>query len=126
MSGNGNFAIDIDEPQGVVEVRYSGTIDLDIRRQAVEAASRALNETGYRRVLVDLSGADMALQGPHEESRFADLLSRTPALARSRTAYLARPEQSVNWFIETLAKVRRYQCEHFTDPAEARGWLAED
>lgn len=124
MSANSRFSISIDEARKVVEVHYSGTINLDDRAEAVEAASQALERTGYGKVLVDLTGADMVLQSPHEEARFAELLSRNRPLARSRTAYLARADQSVNWFIETLARARHYQCQHFADREEAYGWLS--
>lgn len=124
MSNSNRFSINIDKTREVVEVSYSNTIDLEDRRQAVEAASRVLEETGYRKVLVDLSNAEMAMHSPHDESRFADVLSRNPMLGRSRTAYLARPDQSINWFIEALAKARHYECEHFTDREAAHAWLA--
>lgn len=125
MSSNRRFSIRIDEARRVIEVRYSGTITLDDRLQAVETGSRILEETGYRKVLVDLSNAEMAMEPPREESRFADVLSSNPQLARSRTAFLASPDQSINWFIEVLAKARHYECEHFTDREAAHAWLAE-
>lgn len=118
------FSIEIDDERGIVEVRYTGRINLDDRAQAVEACSRIVEKTGYFKVLVDLSGAELAMQGPHEEAGFADLLSRNPALARSRTAYLARPDQSINWFIETLAQARHYECKHFANREEAYVWLS--
>ncbi len=125
MSASTRFSIIIDESRGVVDVRYSGTITLGDREQAVEAGSRALEETGYRKVLVDLSSAEMAMEDPREESRFADVLSNNPQLARCRTAFLARSDQSINWFIEVLAKARHFECEHFTDREAAYAWLAE-
>lgn len=125
MRDRRNFSITIDDKRRVVEVRYSGTITLADRSQAVETGSRALEETGYRKVLVDLSNAEMAMEPPQEESRFADVLSSNPQLARSRTAFLASPDQSTNWFIEVLAKARHYDCEHFTDREAAHAWLAE-
>lgn len=125
MSSNRRFSIHIDEARRIVEVRYSGTISLGDRAQAVEAGSRALEETGYRKVLVDLSSAEMAMEGPQEESRFADVLSSDPQLAHCRTAFLASPDQSINWFIEVLAKARHYECEHFTDREAAYAWLAK-
>lgn len=125
MSSDRRFSIHTDEARRIVEVRYSGTITLYDRARAVEAGSRVLEETGYRRVLVDLSNAEMAMEPPQEESRFADVLSSNPQLARSRTAFLANPDQSINWFIEVLAKARHYECEHFTDREAAHAWLAE-
>lgn len=125
LSSNRRFSIHIDKARRVVEVRYSGTISLADRAQAVETGSRVLEENGYRKVLVDLSNAEMAMEPPEEESRFADLLSSNPQLARCRTAFLANPDHSINWFIEVLAKARHYECEHFTDREAAHAWLAE-
>lgn len=65
------------------------------------------------------------MEGPQEESRFADVLSSDPQLAHCRTAFLASPDQSINWFIEVLAKARHYECEHFTDREAAYAWLAK-
>lgn len=125
MSSYRSFSVDIDEARRVVEVRYWDTITLDDRARAVEAGSRVLEETGYRKVLVDLSSAEMAMEDAREESRFADVLSNNPQLARCRTAFLASPDQSINWLIEVLAKARHYECEHFTDREAAYAWLAD-
>lgn len=125
MAGEKRFTLAVDHDRGLVTVTYRGTITLDDRIEAVEAASRELEETGYRRVLVDLSRAEMASQAPEAESRFAHVLSNNRVLARCRTAYLARERQAGNWFIELLAKTRHYPFGHFTDLDRAYEWLME-
>lgn len=125
MAEDGSFSITVDEDRRLIEVTYSGEIDLNDRAAAVKAASEILEEKGYRRVLVDLSNARMKANSPHEESWFANVLSGNAALARSRTAYLARPDQTVNWFIEILAQARHYACKHFNDREAAYTWLLD-
>jgi hypothetical protein len=125
MPDSQNFSITVDDGRRIVEVRYSGVITLEDRTRAVETGSRVLEESGYRKVLVDLSDAEMVMESPQKDSGFADVLSSNPQLASSRTAFLAGPDQSINWFIEMLAKARHYDCEHFTDREAALAWLAE-
>lgn len=119
------FSITVDEDRRLVEVIYTGEVDLHERAAAVKAASEVLEEKGYRRVLVDLSNARMKANSPHEESWFANVLGRNPVLARSRTAYLARPDQTVNWFIGILAQARHYACKHCNDREAAYAWLMD-
>lgn len=124
MADEGKFTVDFDAERGLVVVTYHGLIRLEHRQQAVARGSQAMEEHGCRRVLVDFRDASMDSHSPEEESNFADVLSKNPVLAVSRIAYLARPGQSVNWFIEILAQARHFNCRHFTSIEEAHVWLA--
>lgn len=125
MDAERRFSLAVDDRRQIVEVAYEGLISLEDRRQAVKAATKIMESRGFRRVLVDFSNAELQMENPEEESGFADLLSDNPVLAQSFTAYLSRPEQSVNWFIEILARARRYRCKHFTDREQACYWLED-
>lgn len=124
MFGTARYTIELDDDRWIVVVKYSGMIDLRDRRQAVEAASKAIREKGFRKILVDFSNARMEIHAPEEESEFADLLSSHDVLMDCRTAYFSRPGQSINWFIEVLAQARHFPCRHFTDRELAYQWLA--
>lgn len=120
------FNLKVDDKRRIVEVIYRGMINLDDRQRAVDAATRIMEERGYHGVLVDFSDAEMEMLNPEKESGFADVLSKNPILARGCTAYLSRPGQSINWFIEVLARARRFRCKHFTNRNEAYSWLAQN
>jgi len=124
MFGSSRYSIDVDQERGIVIVNYVDVIDLTDRRQAVETATREAREKGFRKILVDFSEARMETHAPEEESEFADLLSSHDVLMDCRTAYLSRPGQSINWFIEVLAQARHFPCRHFTDREQAQAWLA--
>jgi len=119
------FTVSLDREAGITEVAYHGVINLADRRRAVDRASRLMQERGCRAVLVDFRDAEMAMLDPQDESRFVDKLSSNEILAESRTAYLSRPNQSINWFIEVLARARHFPCRHFHTYEEARAWLLE-
>lgn len=119
------FALSTDEPNGIVWVTYQGVISLDDRKQAVDAAVKVMEEAGIKNVLVDFRNAEMDINTPEQDSAFADYLSRNPVLIQGRTAYLSRPGQAVNWFIEILARARRYDCNHFNNPEDALAWLKQ-
>jgi hypothetical protein len=117
------FKITDDKERKIITVKYSGTITIDDRLQAVKEGTDLLCRTGYSSVLVDLSEATIKFKNPEEESKFAMIISSNDVLKNCKTAFLNKPGKRDNDYIEILARTRHYNFKSFTDLNEAYHWL---
>jgi hypothetical protein len=118
------FQLIIREDRKTLIVRYYDEVDLANRSEALQSGRELLQETGYRRVMVDLREATLSLP-PYDAYTFSEQLTETPELKTSRTAFLVAEDDNSNSFVEIFAGNRGYLYNEFTDEEKAWVWLAE-
>lgn len=115
------------DPSGTwLDLRYRGVVSVAERMQAWDEAKPLLEESGVRRILIDLMQATAANEPIQEFSAFVARITREPILLQSRTAFVAPPVAYLNHQIEVLADAHHYPFSRFTDRAAALEWLLGD
>ena len=118
------YTIAINAPLQLIEVVYHGPLTLAVRMAAMREGAELLARHQFRRVLVDLRNAQSVVEdeapGHDQVSR---TVARTPLVAGSRLAYLARPHQAANLRAENMAAARHAALAHFTTRDAALRWL---
>jgi len=111
---------------GLIVVRHTGPLDFDVLKTARRDITRLEEEKGFRRVLVDLSGAcpslsvlDIFKLGASS----SDELPQGMAFAVYYRPGQFKPEDAI--FAENVYRNRGQRFKVFTDPDDARGWLAD-
>ena len=115
-----------DDTRAVIVVKYHGATSLRDRVAAVNDSIALLRQSGYRRVLVDISAARLSFESPDDESAFAEFISNNEVLKQCKTAFLAGTDQHSNDFIEILASAKHHNLDHFTHIDAAYEWLSKN
>ncbi len=115
-----------DPALALVEVVYRGPTGAAERAKAIHEGARLLSELGFRRVLVDLREATIAVEPTHVLAGLAHHMAHAPAVGNSRLAYLVSPEQEANRIIENMASARHMRVERFHQREAALAWLLEE
>ena len=120
------YTVTVEPQHRLVHVVYAGTIAIADRLAAMHEATRLLEQTHYRRVLIDLSAATTASEALNLSNSFATSLAMTPLMQASRLAYVVSPHDHSNRLIENLASARHIALRRFHDSESALRWLLED
>ena len=120
------FSLQLDEANGLLDLRYHGVVSVAQRLDAWAQAAPLLEASGVRRILIDLNEAVAAHEPLQNMQRFVNLLTREPILLQSRTAFVAPPAHPANHLVELLAAAHHYPFARFTDRAQALAWLLSD
>lgn len=116
----------IDDALALIEVAYHGEVGAAERAQAIHEGARLLSERGFRRVLVDLRDAVIAVEPTHVLAGLAHEMAHAPSVGSSRLAYLVTPEQEANRIIENMATARHMQVARFNERDAAIAWLLDN
>ena len=120
------YDLDLDPDRELLDLRYRGVVSVTQRMEAWERAKPLLDRSGFRRILIDLSGAIAAHEPLLNTRRFVERLVREPLLLQSRTAFVAPPVHPANHLIELLAAAHHYPFARFGDRDTAIAWLLGD
>jgi hypothetical protein len=117
------YTLQLDDADALLEVRYQGVVTVAERFQAWSEARPLLERSGYRRILIDLTGARAGPDDSSDFSAFANRITSEPLLLASRTAFVVPAVHPVNHLIEVLADARHYPFQRFDTRAPAIEWL---
>lgn len=115
--------VTVEPASALIEVRYRGLVHVAERQESLDEVTGLITRTGFRRVLVDFSGAQAATDDFESINRFASRLTRALGGAGIRLAYLAANSWQLNSAVETLARARGLAFERFATRADALAWL---
>ena len=118
------FEIEVDEEAQRFEVRYSGSVSVDDRIEAVARVFAMATLTGFRHVLVDFRNASCLVTGFEPSNRLASLLAQETVGFGGKVAYVATNDLQVDHIMEQMAEARRIPFKRFTDVSAAKAWLA--
>ena len=107
---------------GVIRVELTEEVTLHDRSVALDAALRLQAESGFRKLLIDLSQAvlvDASISS--EVVAHASRLAHDPVVRRLRIAYVGDPSPGAS--IESLAALRGYFYQRFRTQSSALRWL---
>jgi hypothetical protein len=118
-----SYALERNEMSELAMLTFVGSVPLEDRDTALAELESLLTETGWRKVLVDLSSSNssgaMTLQEDLRHAwRLVDLHAKRKDL---RIAYVFAPRQPP--VLELIAESRGYVFERFGDRHAALGWL---
>jgi hypothetical protein len=116
-------AIAIDRPDRLVSCTFTGKVCVEDRCDAVDAVLAAVDATGFSRILVDLTDAQLVIEDVAQMNRLARRLANDPTLARCRIAYLRPDEPQWDPAVEILAHGRGFRAERFARRDGALAWL---
>ena len=118
--------INTNERLQLIEVAYRGMVNVAERASAIDALVDRLGDRGFTRVLLDFTGATVAIEDFDASKVFARKLSDVIQFRSCRVAYLSLPGARVNRVVEALAAARGLAFESFDDRIEALQWLVSD
>ena len=126
-----DYVIDHNEDQQVITVTATGKWELEKDNEMIRAIMRAVEESGYKKVLVDIRELHFDLpmlhlydraQGLRRQRRDLKTTSRRVALVYSATTKKMDDDLS---FFETAARNRYLPYRVFKDIEAAWAWLNE-
>lgn len=109
----------------VVGTVFRGSVEMHERLSALEALNLALEDSGAKAVLIDMSQAAMGEYSASDALKFADAINRKKKPLRP-VAYVLRPSQS-DVLATVMAGVHgRNTFRRFEDRETALAWLSQD
>ena len=118
-----SYVINLDEPLSIVNVTYTGTVNLHNRMQAVERVCRSYSHLRPLKILVDVRELVMDLT-IEEQREFGKHLAGHSGLANARVAVLHKPDFNPNVVIDDSAFNDGYNLAQFSSRHEAEMWLS--
>ena len=115
--------ISIDADANLVTVQYQGKVTVAERTEVLGQLLAMLQETQYRKLLVDFRSA----RSPVEDfAACKELARRLMALGVQgcQVAYVWPPIGSIHPVVDALSAARGFLFEKFDDMEQARKWLA--
>lgn len=119
------YTIDLNEALDIVNVIYSGTVDLDMRLQAVETVCSNYSHLVPLKILVDVRELIMDLTF-EEQQAFGEHLANHPGLTNARVAVLHKPDFNPNVVIDDSAYNNGYMLAQFSSCNDAELWLLRE
>ncbi len=109
--------------QGYYWIRYSGTVDLDLRLEALQAVETCSRDIPIRGNLIDFRNADLCCSFD-EQFKFATAATGQSGHLGRKAAYLVKEMHSAPIEILKLAMSNRgIETRVFSDDQEAINWL---
>lgn len=112
-----------DRAARLVTCAFRGKVCVEERCDAIDAVLATVDATGFTRLLVDFSDADLVVEDLQQLQKLARRLSQDPTLARCRIAYLTPPVLHWDPAVEILAHGRGFHAERFARRDGALDWL---
>ena len=103
-------------------VIYTGSVDLNERKLAVDEACELVNPPDPVRLLIDVRKIIMNMSLDEQED-FVGYLVEKKELANAKVAILHNPQSNPNLLINTFAYIAGYQTVDFDREYDAISWL---
>jgi hypothetical protein len=116
------YKIGVDKSSGIVNVTYSGTVSLDMRKQAVEDVCEIHDPLEPLNILVDVRKLIMDLS-LEEQKLFGRYLASREELMDAKVAVLHTNDYNPNLAIDVHAFNSGYQLAEFSALSQAVDWL---
>jgi len=113
----------MDESRNIVNVTYTGTVNLHNRMQAVERVCRNYSHLQPLKILVDVRELVMDLS-IEEQQAFGKHLANHPGLTNARVAVLHKLDFNPNEVIDDSAYGDGYILAQFSSHTDAELWLS--
>lgn len=118
-----SYTIEFDEGSKVVTVKYTGTVSLDSRLNAVNDVCTSYSHLNPLRILIVVIDVDMQLSFEEQKS-FGTQLAANKDLINAKVAVLHPKNNNPNLIVDTVAFINGYQLVQFDNKKEAQSWLA--
>ena len=116
------YKIETKPPSNIVNLTYSGKVDLDMRLRAVEEICNTYRDLNPLRILVDVRELVMDMLFGEQEA-FGEYLANHYDLRHARVAVLHIPGFNPNAVIDNCAYNNGFQMANFSGHDEAEQWL---
>lgn len=116
------YHINLNESLEIVNVIYSGTVSLEMRKQAVEQVCSNHSHIKPLKILVDVRDIVMDLSFEDQQA-FGEHLANHPGLTHARVAVLHKPDFNPNVVIDDSAYNKGYVLAQFSSRTDAESWL---
>lgn len=118
------YTINFIEPLEIVQVIYSGLVNLSERMKAVESVCNSYSHITPLKILVNVYDIEIQLSR-QEQASFGQYLANHPVLSGARVAVLHSPTNNPNLLIDVTAFNNGYKLAQFNNNKEAEKWLSE-
>ncbi len=115
----------MDDSLNIVNVTYTGTVNLHDRMQAVERVCRNYSHLQPLKILVDVRELVMDLS-IEDQQKFGKHLAQHPGLTNARVAVLHKPDFNPNVVIDDSASSDGYMLAQFSSRTDAELWLSKE
>lgn len=119
------YRINFNDSTEIVNVVYSGTVSLDMRKQAVEEVCTEHGHIKPLKIMVDVRELVMDLSFEDQQA-FGEHLANHPGLTYARVAVLHKPDFNPNFVIDDSAFNHGYKLAQFSTPHNAELWLLRE
>jgi len=106
----------------ITTVIYSGGVDLNERKMAVEEVCESINPDEPVRLLIDVRNISMNMS-EDEQEYFGKYLAAKDKLSKAKVAVVHNPQNNPNMVINTFAYIEGYQVVGFDKANDATAWL---
>ena len=118
------YTVEVLVDRAVLVLRLFGPVAVEDRAAGLREILASLDETGFKRVIVDYRDGLTFPGSVDDTTRHAANLARAyRAMIGVRIAYVSKPQNRDATPIEVLAASRGYFYQRFTDIAKAFEWL---
>ena len=108
--------------KGYVHLVYSGTVQLNERKEARDAVFQLCHEHGLSRALVDMHNSNIELTSPGVMA-FVNAFLQANLPTNYRLACIAKPNDPIEQLVETLLSIDGIDVRYFYSEPEAIIWL---
>jgi len=119
-----SYVIHLDDSLNIVNVVYTGTVNLTNRMHAVERVCRNYSHLKPLKILVDVRELVMDLSFA-EQQAFGKHLANHPGLTNARVAVLHKHDFNPNIIIDDSAYNNGYLLAQFSSHTDAELWLSK-
>ena len=119
-----SYRIKFNESLETVNVIYSGTVSLEMRKQAVEQVCNNYSHLKPLKLLVDVRDLVMDLSF-EDQQMFGEHLANHPGLTHARVAVLHKHDFNPNVIIDDSAYNQGYILAQFSSQSDAELWLIQ-
>jgi len=119
-----SYRINFNESLEIVNVIYSGTVSLEMRKQTVEQVCSNYSHLKPLKILVDVRDLVMDLSFEDQQA-FGEYLANHPGLTYARVAVLHKHDFNPNVVIDDSAYNEGYILAQFSSQTDAELWLIQ-
>jgi len=119
-----SYRIKFNESLETVNVIYTGTCNLEMRKQAVEQVCNNYSHLKPLKILVDVRDLVMDLSF-EDQQMFGEYLANHPGLTHARVAVLHKHDFNPNVIIDDSAYNQGYILAQFSSQSDAELWLIQ-
>jgi hypothetical protein len=117
-----SYSIHLNKSLEIVNVIYSGTVSLEMRKQAVEQVCSNYSHLKPLKILVDVRDLVMDISFEDQQA-FGEHLANHPGLTHARAAVLHKHDFNPNVVIDDSAYNNGYLLSQFSSRTNAESWL---